>query len=169
MNDLIIRHYNPSDLPRCRELWTELVQRHRDLYDDPSIGGEQPGLEFDSHLERLTADRIWVAELGGKVIGLFGLIVTAQEAELEPLIVKSEHRGKGIGRAMLKRAVEEAKHLRVQILCAKPVVRNVEVIALAYSAGFDKIGQVQLFMELTKEPICEWKSGLQLWEYEFDY
>ena len=35
-----IREYRP-DGPRCRcrELWRSLIQRHRDIYEDPTIGG----------------------------------------------------------------------------------------------------------------------------------
>ncbi len=38
-----IRRYASRDLDRCRELWVELTQHHRDIYGDPSIGGVDPG------------------------------------------------------------------------------------------------------------------------------
>jgi len=58
-----IRQYNSSDLDQCRSLWAEMVQRHRDIYNDQSIGGDNPGLEFDIHLERVGPQYIWVADL----------------------------------------------------------------------------------------------------------
>jgi hypothetical protein len=42
-----IREYMPADLETCRELWPALTQRHRDIYANPSIGGADPGMEFD--------------------------------------------------------------------------------------------------------------------------
>jgi ribosomal protein S18 acetylase RimI-like enzyme len=109
MTDVTIRPYRPADLESCRALWVELVQRHRHLYDDPSIGGEAPGLHFDRHLARVGPERIWVAKIEGKVLGMVALILDGDEAEIDPIVVASTHRGQGIGRALLNRAVEEAK------------------------------------------------------------
>ncbi len=44
---MIIRDYAPADLPVCRELWRALNRRHREIYDDLTIGGDDPGMEFD--------------------------------------------------------------------------------------------------------------------------
>jgi GNAT superfamily N-acetyltransferase len=109
MTDVTIRPYRPTDLEPCRALWVELVQRHRHLYDDPSIGGKAPGLHFDRHLACVGPERVWVAEGEGKVLGMVALILHGNEAETDPIVVASTHRGQGIGRALLNRAVEEAK------------------------------------------------------------
>lgn len=37
-----VRPYRPDDLEPCRALWAALVERHRQLYADPTIGGEAP-------------------------------------------------------------------------------------------------------------------------------
>lgn len=89
-----IRQYNISDLERCRSLWAEMTQRHRDIYNDPSIGGDNPGLEFDKHLEQVGSGRIWVALFDEEVVGLVSLIQDDQQAEVEPIVVSSKHRGK---------------------------------------------------------------------------
>jgi hypothetical protein len=67
MAEVAIRPYRPTDLEACRALWVELVQRHREIYQDPSIGGDDPGLYFDRHLAQVGAERIWVAECAGAV------------------------------------------------------------------------------------------------------
>ena len=59
-----IREYRPADLDRCRQLWGSLVQRHRDIYEDPTIGGANPGLELDGYLERPDLHRLWVRPVG---------------------------------------------------------------------------------------------------------
>jgi len=64
-----IRSYRGNDLAACRSLWAEVVQRHRDIYDDQSIGGSDPGLEFDKHLHRIGQSAIWVEELENGVAG----------------------------------------------------------------------------------------------------
>ena len=86
---MTIRSYESSDLEPSRSLWAEMVERHREIYDDPSIGGDDPGLEFDNHLSTVGAERTWVAESSGEVVGLACLLVESEQAELEPLVVAS--------------------------------------------------------------------------------
>ena len=47
----VVRAYESRDLDACRGLWEELTQWHRDLYQNPGIGGDDPGRFFDRHLE----------------------------------------------------------------------------------------------------------------------
>jgi N-acetylglutamate synthase-like GNAT family acetyltransferase len=169
MVGLAIRPYTSSDLESCRALWTDLTQHHRDIYEDPSIGGEAPGLYFDRHLARVGADHIWVAEWDGKVLGLVGLIVEDQEAEVEPIVVAPGYRGRGIGRALLNAMVLEAEKLGVRFLNVRPAARNAEAIAFFNIAGFRLLGRVELCMELRTSPPGAWKSGFELFSCSFEY
>ena len=63
----MIRTYQPTDLEACRRLWAELTQWHRDIYESPDIGGKDPGRQFDTHLDNVGAEHIWVAEIDRKV------------------------------------------------------------------------------------------------------
>jgi GNAT superfamily N-acetyltransferase len=168
MSSVTVRPYHPSDLDRCRMLWTELTQHHRDIYNDPSIGGDNPGLYFDAHLARVGPERIWVAE-GDQVIGLTGLIVDGQEAEVEPLVVAATHRGQGIGRALLDRMIEEARKLGVRYLSVRPVARNVGAISFFFDAGFRTLGHLEQFMDLGTPAPGTWKSGVDLFGHTFQY
>ncbi len=169
LESVTIRGYIPADLEPCRALWTELTQHHRDIYEDPSIGGEAPGLYFDRHLARVGADHIWVAECEGKLFGLVGLIVEDQEAEVEPIVVTPEYRGRGIGRALLAHVVLEAEKLGVRFLNVRPATRNAEAIAFFNTAGFRLLGRVELSMELRPTAPGAWKSGLELFGCSFVY
>jgi N-acetylglutamate synthase-like GNAT family acetyltransferase len=169
MSDVTIRQYIPSDLDRCRALWTELTQHHRNIYDDPTIGGDTPGLYFDEHLARVGPEHVWVAEHDGQVVGCVGLIVDDQEAEMEPVVVAAAHRGRGIGRALVNRVIEAAKKLEVRYLSVKPVARNLEAISFFYDSGFRTLGHVQLFMELQPSTRGTWKSEFELFGRTFKY
>ena len=169
MDDAQIRRYQPPDLDSCRGLWEELTQHHREIYDDPSIGGDDSGHYFDEHLARVGPERIWVAERDGEVLGFVGLILEEQGAEVEPVIVASRHRGKGIGRALLSRAVEEARKLGVRYLTVKPVARNVEAISFFHRSGFRTLGHIDLFMDLGQPEPGAWKPGLELFGHSFEY
>ena len=164
-----IRLYRDEDREACRSLWAEMVQRHRDIYDDQSIGGDDPGLEFDIHLQSIGSDHLFVVELQGEVVGLTSLIQNDQEAELEPVIVSSKHRSKGIGAKLIDHAVEEAKKLDVLCLYVKPVARNKEAVAFFYDCGFRTIGHIQQFMWLGESAPDTWKDGLEIFGKTFKY
>jgi ribosomal protein S18 acetylase RimI-like enzyme len=169
MIDVTTRAYRPADLQSCRALWAELVQRHRDLYDDSSIGGVIPGLHFDRHLARVGPERIWVAEGDGRVCGMVALILDGEEAEMDPIVVSSTHRGQGIGRALLNRAAEEATALGARYLHVRPVARNLAAISFYYSSGFRLLGRLELFTELQPSASGTWKPGPELFGLSFEY
>ena len=169
MSNVIVRRYQPSDLERCRVLWAELTGHHRQIYDDPTIGGDDPGLHFDEHLARVGPERIWVAERAGDVVGLTGLLLDGREAEVEPIVVAAAHRGAGIGRALLEHVVGQAKGLGVRYLSVKPVARNAEAIAFFHGAGFQTLGHIELFVDLAEREPSPWKPGPELFGYPFRY
>ena len=144
MANLKIRSYDATDLESCRALWGELTQHHRDIYDDQSIGGDNPGLYFDEHLKRVGPERIWLAELDGVVVGLTGFILEGGEAEVEPVIVTSNSRGDGIGRALLEHVKDEVRKLGVSMLSIRPVARNAGAISLFHDFGFRTLGHIDM-------------------------
>ena len=86
-----------------------------------------------------------IAESQGKIVGYTALhIHSLRLAELRSLIVKDTERGRGIGVALVKAALEEATRLRV----------GEEVLVLTYLPDFfAKLG----FVEIAKEGIPEHK------------
>jgi GNAT superfamily N-acetyltransferase len=146
-----------------------MTQRHREIYGDPSIGGDDPGLEFDGHLDRVGPERVWVAVLDEDVIGFTSLIQNGEEAEVEPMVVSSEHRGGGVGHALVAHAIQEAKKLGVLCLGVKPVARNEDAISFFYDAGFKTLGHIHLFMWLGESTPDMWKPGPELFGKPFDY
>jgi N-acetylglutamate synthase-like GNAT family acetyltransferase len=166
---MVIREYRPSDLDRCRALWAEMTVHHREIYGDPTIGGDQPELGFDDHLEQVGPELIWVADRGTGVVGFVSLIHEGQEAEIVPIVVAADARSTGIGHQLVKHAVERAKELGILCLSVKPVARNEEAIAFFYDAGFRTVGHVQLLMWLGQSLPAQWRPGPGLFGKSFDY
>ena len=166
---MAIRGYRSSDLNRCRLLYAEMTQRHRDIYDDSSIGGEDPGLAFDAHLDRVGPERIWVDEFEGDLTGFVSLILEGEQAEIEPIVVGEAYRGQGIGKKLLAHAAEEAKRLDVLCLYVKPVARNEEAISFFHDAGYSTLGHIQLFKWLGPSIPGQWKKGPDLFGKPFDF
>ena len=50
----------------------------------------------------------WVAESGGRVVGLTGLLDRGTSGEVEPVVVTDLFRGRRIGRLLIERVAAEA-------------------------------------------------------------
>jgi len=162
----VIRKYKPGDREQCRDLWNELTEWHREIYEDPNIGGEHPEDYFDKHLAKVGNDRLWVAACNSQVVGLVGLIVEEDEAEVEPLIVSRTYRHRGIGKQLIKTVVSEARNMKVKFLNVKPVARNIQAINFLYHQGFKNLGHIQLFLDVSDHA---WKPGPQLFQCRFNF
>lgn len=162
----IVRRYQPEDRTQCRSLWRELTEWHRKIYQDPTIGGEHPEDYFDKHLAKVGLDKSWVAVHDSKVVGLTGLIVEENEAEIEPLIVSKAYRQKGIGEQLVRTVVSEARNLGVRYLSVKPVARNTQAIRFLYKQGFKNLGHIQLFLDFSEQ---KWKPGPEFNGCKFNF
>ena len=166
VDDPVIRKYLPTDRESCRSLWKELTEWHRQIYKDPSIGGAHPEEYFDRHLAKVGADHLWVSVIDSRVVGLVGLIVNEEEAEIEPLIVSQPYRHRGIGRRLIEKVISEARKLGIIILSIKPVARNVEAISFLHKQGFKNVGHIELFIDFSGQ---QWKKGLKLFNRQFNF
>lgn len=156
------RLYEPRDYVPCKALWAELTQHHRNVYGDQSIGGSEPGHGLDVLLANPQLAATWVAEAGGDVVGMAGLLVRGEEAEIEPVIVTAACRSRKIGARLVKEAVAHARKRGIRFLSARPVARNVEAIHFFVDAGFDILGQIDLFQDLGAGAGREWKTGMEI-------
>jgi N-acetylglutamate synthase-like GNAT family acetyltransferase len=149
---IVIRRYEPHDRAACRLLWSELVAHHRELYDDSTTGGSDPGDQFDEHLRLVGADRVWIAELDGSVVGMAATVPQGQKAELEPVVVSSTHRRGGYGRRLVEAAVTDARDRGADQVYVRPVGRNTEAIRFFQAVGFGVVARVELTDALRSAP-----------------
>jgi GNAT superfamily N-acetyltransferase len=166
---IVVRAYTAGDYAACRSLWVELTEAHRRLYQDSSIGGDDPGSGFDAYLAAPERVASWVAEAAGSVIGLTGLFDRGQSGELEPVVVTAAYRGRGVGRQLIERVVAEAAARGYSYLAVRPVARNVPAIRRFHSAGFRTLGgHVDLTLDLA-ERRHRWLDGVRLHGLDFMY
>jgi len=157
-----IRNYQPGDRDACRELWVVLTQRHREIYEAPWIGGDDPGRQFDDHLDRVGASRLWVADDEGQLVGLSGLILEEGSAELEPLVVRPSHQGRGLGKRLVDPVRSAAVAAGASTLTVKAVARNTDAIRFYRRAGFAVLGFVEMFEDLREDSPATWVDGESL-------
>jgi len=157
-----IRDYRTTDFSVCRCLWEELTAHHSKIYEDPSIGGDDPGQGFELFINNAQRRAAWVAEVEGRVVACAGLLIfeNGKEAEIEPVIVSVDYRGKGIGAKLIRRAVQEAEKFGVHILSVRPVARNEEALRFFVREGFNLVGYIDLFQQLSGSSYKKWKPGI---------
>jgi GNAT superfamily N-acetyltransferase len=165
----VIREYTSGDLNACRALWKELTEYHRDIYDDRSIGGADPGQGFETYLAHPKRRGSWVAEVDGRVIALAGLLVQGEEGEIEPVVVSQARRSEGVGSALVRHIVAEARAMGIRYLSVRPVARNREAIAFFVGQGFDLLGHVDLFQVVSGSRGTNWKSGISIHGHKLGY
>jgi GNAT superfamily N-acetyltransferase len=164
-----IREYESSDLHACRALHCELVERHREIYEDPGIGGDDPGAGFDDHLRNPELSGLWVAVSDERVVGMTSLLVRGDEAEVEPVIVTRAARSHGVGGRLVAHAIDQARLRGIRFLSAKPVARNVEALAFFHEHGFATLGHLDVFLELSKPTPRAWKDGITVHGRRYRY
>ncbi len=170
--EITIREYQTSDYESCRALWGELTQHHADIYGDPSIAGDDPGRGFDEYIKRGDRCGTWIAISGNKIVGFAGLLDTVGEegvAEIEPVITTTSSRSKGIGTRLVEHVVGEAKKRKFRFLSIKPELRNEKAFDLYVRLGFNKVGAVELFQDLSPTSDRKWKSGIIIHNRELRY
>jgi len=164
---LSIRQYEEADYNACRNrLWPQLTERHREIYNAPGIGGDDPGSDFDDHLRNVGPSRLWVAELDGEVVGLTGLIVGAANeiepmSEIEPLVVDKAYRGSGVGSAMIDFLKVYVGTNDLPEIVVRPVARNKLMLEFMKKQGFDTLGIVELIMRDESGP-SNWAYGAEV-------
>jgi GNAT superfamily N-acetyltransferase len=167
--NVVVRDYASADYGPCRMLWVELTEHHRRIYEDPSIGGDDPAGAFDDYLSLPERVASWVADLDGQVVGLTGLFDRGTSGEVEPVVVTDRLRSRGVGGLLIDRVVAESIARGYEYLSIRPVARNVSAIRSFYAAGFRTLGgHVDLTMDLA-ERRHRWHEGARLHDLEFRY
>ena len=88
-----------------------------------------------------------MAELDGRVVALTGLLVNGDEGEIEPVVVSSSFRNRGIGTMLIEHACKEARKMGVRFLSIRPVARNEKALSLFVRLGFNLVGHIDLFQD----------------------
>lgn len=164
-----IRPFRPLDHRACRELWAELTEQHRQLYDDPTFGGNDPGAAFEDYMTRLDLSGMWVAEDAAEgVVGFVGLLLKGRAGEVEPVIVTAGRRRQGIGRALLAKVADEARKRSLTQLSVSPATRNVDAIRCCHEAGYTALEHLTLTFDLSQRGHA-WQDGIDIHERRFQY
>lgn len=140
-----IRKAEVADLEAIREIYNEAILTTTATFDTEPKTAEERLKWFQSHGER---HPILVAVVEGKVVGWSSLNQWSDrraydETAETSFYVKSEFRGRGIGRRLKEATITEAKRLGFHSLLARVAQGSEESLHLNYSVGFVLVGTMK--------------------------
>jgi len=157
---ITVRKYRSDDHGACVALCRQLAEHHAEIYEVSTDVIKPQDKWLDDLMAKQGFAGFWVAEIEGSIVGFCGLFTYGEEGEIEPVVVSNGLRGKGVGSKLVKHVTKEAAGRNVQYLSVRPVARNIRAIDLFIKLGFDKVGHLDLFQDLTAKDDRSWKSGL---------
>lgn len=140
-----IRRAELADLGAITDIYNDAILTTTATFDTEPKTPDDRRHWFESRDERFP---VWVAELGGAVVGWAALSrwsdrpaydCTAETA----CYVRPGYRGKGIGRRLKAVAIEEARRLGFHSLLARVAESATESLHLNESFGFVRVGTLK--------------------------
>ena len=140
-----IRKARLTDIPAITEIYNEAVLTTTATFDTEVKSDEERRVWFENHGER---HPIIVVEYEQKIAAWGSLSAWSPRAAYDntvesSLYVKSEFRGKGIGRALQNALIELATEIGHHTLLAQITTENEVSIALHEKTGFRTVGVLQ--------------------------
>ena len=140
-----IRRARSSDVEEITSIYNEAILTTTATFDTEPKTTEYRMEWFNHHDER---HPIFVARIDGRVVGWASLTMWSDRAAYDDtaetsVYVKSEFRGKGIGRRLNSTLVEEAKELHYHTLIARIAEGSIESVRIHEGVGFVHIGTMK--------------------------
>jgi ribosomal-protein-alanine N-acetyltransferase len=125
---MLIRRMTPADLPAVTEL------------DQLSFSQPWPPAAFTIELANINA-RNWVAELDGRVVGALVLWRVLDEAHIATIATHPDYRRQGVGKTLLKAAMDSAAAEGATIYHLEVRAGNVAAIHMYENFGYEIVGR----------------------------
>jgi GNAT superfamily N-acetyltransferase len=151
-----LREFLANDLEECVSLYRQMVDYHREIYEDNTIPCDDEYIR--KKLQRTDDNYIKiVAEKDKRIIGLLTVDIKGRTCELDEILVEKSMRGKGVGIALaeyLKKTALERGCTEIQVSFA---ARNEKALNFYYrKIGLNCLGMIQIFMPLTEKGKEQW-------------
>jgi len=110
----------------------------------PVLSEDMPLLTYDKLVEIINSDNImiFVAEENGEIVGMMTFVTyripSGLKAWIEDVVVDNSKQGKGIGRALIEKAIEYANQLNILKVDLTTAPFRVAANALYQKIGFTK-------------------------------
>jgi len=165
-----LREFSVNDLEECVMLYRQMVDHHREIYEDNTIPYNDEYIR--KKLQRTDNNYIkMVAEKDKRIIGLLTIEIKGKTCELDEILVDKNMRGKGVGTALaeyLKKTAIERGCAEIQVSFA---ARNMRALNFYHQKiGLNCLGMIQIFMPINEKGKEQWyKMGKKTVFLGFDF
>jgi len=148
----VIRRLAATDLRAYKALRDRMLEAYPEAFT--SDAGAERGRRADDYLPRLGLDRPDGGHLllgawdDGELVGAIGLERDRRDkvrhiGHVIGMMVKPEAQGRGIGRALVERALADARAAGLELLTLSVTEGNDAALQLYQSAGFERYGTLR--------------------------
>jgi len=134
--EFVVRQGRPDDGRAMAELFAEVAQERDGIATEPPVDVEQRSVQFAAS----SAASI-VAVADGLIIGTLHVEVSRFGFGELGMLVRREWRGRGVGSALLRAAIDWARGQRLHKLCLEVFPQNAAAIAMYRKTGFAQEGR----------------------------
>ena len=140
-----IRHALPSDAAAIADIYNEAIRSTTATFDTEPKSAEERLRWLEAHDER---HPVFVAELDGQVVGWAALTKWSDRSAYDQtaessFYVAQPFRGRGIGRSLKERLIEEARRLGFHTILARVAEESDASIRINESFGFQHVGTMK--------------------------
>ncbi len=145
LGDYIVRDATEADLPSITQIYNATIPGRMVTADTEPVSVESRVPWFRAHNPQ--SRPLWVVVDGGTVCGwlslnsFYGRPAYYTTAEVSVYVAES-HRGRGIGRGLIERIVEQAPRCQVRTLLGFIWAHNTPSLALFQKLGFKQWGHL---------------------------
>ncbi len=139
--DLTIRPAVKADLPAVLRIYAQPA------YEDGAVLSREEAERIFERMQRYPDYRLYVALRGETIVGCFALLILdnlghmgAPAGVVEDVAVDPDHQGQGIGRAMMRHAMELCRARGCYKLTLSSNLRRERAHAFYESLGFERHG-----------------------------
>ena len=135
MTASIIRQASSADLPTVERIVRAAYARYVERI------GKPPGPMNDDYAARIAQQAVWLLSASGEIAGILVLLEEDDHLLLDNVAVDPRHQGKGIGRALIDFAEQEAGrrgHAEIRLYTHQAMHEN---IAMYPRLGYEETGR----------------------------
>jgi phosphinothricin acetyltransferase len=140
---VIIRDAVEADLPAIVQIYNEAIRGRISTAQLEEVSVEQRLPWFHEH--SATTHPLWVAEIDGQIAGWFSFHSYVERAAYRAsaeisVYVRGQFRRRGVGKALLEKAVADSPNLQISALIGCIHAHNESSVRLFQRSGFERWG-----------------------------
>ena len=140
---MIIRDATEADLPAIVDIYNEAIRGRMSTAQLDEVSVEQMLPWFRAHSAK--AHPLWVAEIDGRIAGWFSFHFFIKRAAYRAtaeisVYVSEKFRGRGVGKALLEKAIAHSPSLELSALVGYIFDHNEPSVRLFTRMGFERWG-----------------------------